>query len=53
MRMIMAQFFRRPGLGLTAEQRAWMDVWQRVFATREESGGREGGGEGGWLGSQW
>ena len=32
MRQIMAQFFRKPGRGLSSEQQAWIDIWQRVFS---------------------
>lgn len=31
MRQVMAQAFRNPGRGLSARQRAWLDVWQRIF----------------------
>lgn len=31
-RQIMTQAFRSPGRGLSGQQQAWLDVWQRIFA---------------------
>lgn len=32
MRQIMAQAFRNPGRGLSGQQQAWLDVWQKIFS---------------------
>lgn len=34
-RRIMAQAFRSPGRGLSAQQQAWLDVWQQIFSAPE------------------
>ena len=31
-RQIMTQAFRSPGRGLSAQQQAWLDVWQKIFS---------------------
>lgn len=31
-RQIMTQAFRSPGRGLSGQQQAWLDVWQRIFS---------------------
>lgn len=32
LRQIMTQAFRSPGRGLSTQQQAWLDVWQKIFA---------------------
>ena len=32
LRQIMTQAFRSPGRALSTQQRAWLDVWQKMFS---------------------